>query len=197
MHIHALLGQHSTRFDMQVSVIVWVVVVAFAITFVITMLALIDRITVKEGYLKILFAKLILEIVAAGLFLFYAGISSTYPDRQRRGIVKLTDPGRDWPVTVKVASTSTSMISTLPSHYGRTVELEIYPPFQGQPHMDVKLIPGVPTFFVVRPHPRSDGRDSVWSTGLEVDFMWPSEKDNEAQQYFKTNNLIAEFNLYP
>jgi hypothetical protein len=49
----------------------WVIVGAFAITFVVTIAALIGVVGIQPQYLSRLFTKLILEIIAAGLFLFY------------------------------------------------------------------------------------------------------------------------------
>lgn len=52
----------------------WLVVLAFAVTFTVTILALIGRVIIDRGYMKALFAKLILEVIAAGFFLFYQGL---------------------------------------------------------------------------------------------------------------------------
>jgi hypothetical protein len=60
----------------------WIIVVGFGITFVITLLGLIringrSVIEIQERYMKILFSKLILEIIAAGFFIFYQGGTPT------------------------------------------------------------------------------------------------------------------------
>lgn len=51
----------------------WIVIVAFAVTLFITIGALIGHFYIEPRYLKILFVKLILEVIAAALFLFYRG----------------------------------------------------------------------------------------------------------------------------
>jgi hypothetical protein len=54
----------------------WVIVIAFAITFAVTIGALIKKIKIDRRYLTPLFVKLILEVIAAGLFLFYNGFNA-------------------------------------------------------------------------------------------------------------------------
>jgi hypothetical protein len=57
----------------------WVVTIAFAVTCTVTLGALIGKFKIKEKYLTPLFVKLILEVIAAGLFLFYSGHSASEP----------------------------------------------------------------------------------------------------------------------
>ncbi|WP_419937398.1 hypothetical protein [Candidatus Palauibacter sp.] len=49
----------------------WVVVVGFVLTMIVTILALVGILNVRETYLKRLFAVLVVEMVGAGFFLFY------------------------------------------------------------------------------------------------------------------------------
>ncbi|NQT12651.1 MAG: hypothetical protein HQ582_07880 [Planctomycetes bacterium] len=58
----------------------WVVVVAFAVTFIITMLGLVEVIKIKPQYFQPLFYKMVIEIIAAGFFLFYAAFENEPPD---------------------------------------------------------------------------------------------------------------------
>ena len=71
----------------------WVVVTAFAITLLITILGLIHKVQVAEPYLNRLFAVLIAELVPAGFFLFQFGIkeeaSSKTLGELKRGIARL------------------------------------------------------------------------------------------------------------
>lgn len=53
--------------------IVWVVIGAFVITFFVTILALCNKIAIPRPYLRALFVKMLLEVIAAGFFLFYTG----------------------------------------------------------------------------------------------------------------------------
>lgn len=53
----------------------WVVVTAFAITFAITILALIGKVPIAEPYLNRLFAVLVADLIPAGFFLFRIGIN--------------------------------------------------------------------------------------------------------------------------
>jgi hypothetical protein len=57
----------------------WVIVISFAITFLVTISALVGRYRIEEKYLSKLFTALILEIVAAGFFLFYHPVSRAQP----------------------------------------------------------------------------------------------------------------------
>ncbi|WP_347260791.1 hypothetical protein [Rudaea sp.] len=56
----------------------WAVVFIFIATAVVTLLGLIGRVKLKESYLKILFVKLILEVIVAAFFLFYQGPTTRY-----------------------------------------------------------------------------------------------------------------------
>jgi hypothetical protein len=73
----------------------WTVIVAFAVTLFITIGALIGRFKIQPRYLNALFVKLILEVVAAALFLFYRGPGEELPpySGEWRGTVSWTD---DW-----------------------------------------------------------------------------------------------------
>jgi len=76
----------------------WIVVVAFAITFIVTILALLHRVTkvtIDPKYLKWLFTKMILEIIAGGFFLFYTGVApiSDVPDISGTWEYKCTQHG--------------------------------------------------------------------------------------------------------
>jgi len=57
----------------------WIVVISFAITFLVTISALGGHYRIEEKYLSKLFTALILEIVSAGFFLFYRPVSHTQP----------------------------------------------------------------------------------------------------------------------
>jgi hypothetical protein len=48
--------------------IVWIIVVAFGITFVVTILGLMGWVRIEKSFLKVLFGKLILEIVISGVY---------------------------------------------------------------------------------------------------------------------------------
>jgi len=63
---------------MLFTAIAWVVIVAFALTFVVTILALCKVIKIRQGYLRLLFTKMILEVIAGGFYLFYTGLG-TFP----------------------------------------------------------------------------------------------------------------------
>ena len=52
----------------------WVVVAAFAVTFAVTILALVDGVTMAEHYLDRLFMVLVAEMIPAGFFLFRVGV---------------------------------------------------------------------------------------------------------------------------
>lgn len=54
-------------------IIGWIIVVGFAATLVITLLSLVGKITIEQQYKKVLFRSLVLEMVAAGFFIFYQG----------------------------------------------------------------------------------------------------------------------------
>jgi hypothetical protein len=60
----------------------WIIVVAFAVIFAMTILALVGIVKLPARYRAVLFTKLILEVIAAGLFLFYRGMTS--PELPRR-----------------------------------------------------------------------------------------------------------------
>jgi hypothetical protein len=62
-----------------VSVAGWIVVVAFAATFIVSIAALIGWIKVDEKYRSRLFTSCVLKFVAAGCFLFYSGFSHAEP----------------------------------------------------------------------------------------------------------------------
>lgn len=51
----------------------WIVILGFAATLTITLLGLIGKVTIRDGYMKALFSAMILEIISAGFFLFYQG----------------------------------------------------------------------------------------------------------------------------
>lgn len=58
----------------------WVMLFAFAVTFLVSILALTRVIRLADDrYLKLLFVKMICEVVAAGLFLFYNGTFNYEP----------------------------------------------------------------------------------------------------------------------
>ena len=57
----------------------WVIVLAFTVTFIVTILALCKKIEMKPSYLGMLFTKLVLEIVAAGFFIFKHGVGQVPP----------------------------------------------------------------------------------------------------------------------
>ncbi|MEA3188993.1 MAG: hypothetical protein QOD99_2823 [Chthoniobacter sp.] len=61
---------------MLFSAIAWIIIVAFGVTFIVTVLALCGVIEIAPGFLKLLFGKMILEIIAGGFYLFYSGLSS-------------------------------------------------------------------------------------------------------------------------
>lgn len=56
-----------------------VIVVAFASTFTVVLLALVGKLNMDKEFLRLLVYKLVLEIVAGGIFLFYAGIKLDSP----------------------------------------------------------------------------------------------------------------------
>ncbi|HTG35129.1 MAG TPA: hypothetical protein VLB76_19605 [Thermoanaerobaculia bacterium] len=57
----------------------WVVLFAFCLTFIVSMLALTKVIRLADPrYLRLLFVKMILEVAAAGFFLFYNGTLNFY-----------------------------------------------------------------------------------------------------------------------
>lgn len=59
-------------------VIGWMVVTLFGLTAIVTLLSLIGKLQIDPGYQKKLFNSLILEIVAAGFFLFYEAYSQSH-----------------------------------------------------------------------------------------------------------------------
>ena len=64
-------------------VVGWIIVCGFGITFIVTILALIKIkgnkiIEIEDKYMKILFGKLILEIIAAAFFIFFQGSTPTF-----------------------------------------------------------------------------------------------------------------------
>lgn len=60
----------------------WVVVVAFAVTFSVTIVALTtNKLTIAPSYLKGLFVSLIIEVISASFFLFYKGIGEESSSR--------------------------------------------------------------------------------------------------------------------
>ncbi|MDQ5827129.1 MAG: hypothetical protein M3441_23445 [Chloroflexota bacterium] len=59
--------------------IVWIIVVAFAATYVISICALTGIIKVEKKFLAPLFAQSVLPILAAGLFLFYTSVRTPSP----------------------------------------------------------------------------------------------------------------------
>jgi energy-coupling factor transporter transmembrane protein EcfT len=64
---------------MLFTAIAWIIIVAFAVTFVVTILALCGVIKkIPPGFLKLLFGKMILEVIAGGFYIFYTGLS-TFP----------------------------------------------------------------------------------------------------------------------
>lgn len=79
-------------------VIGWIVVVAFAITFIVTIFSLIGKISIEQKYFKFLFFKLLLEIVAAGFFLFYSGVQplASTPDLVGEWEYKCTQHGKGY-----------------------------------------------------------------------------------------------------
>lgn len=54
-------------------IIGWTIVLGFAATLIITLLSLVGKIVIEEQYKKVLFRSLVLEMVAAGFFIFYQG----------------------------------------------------------------------------------------------------------------------------
>lgn len=87
-------------------VVGWIILIAFAATLFITIGALINKISIKEFYLKRLFASLILEIIAAAFFLFYNG-----PDNKMKpytgewtGAIHWTD---EWSKELMISGDST------------------------------------------------------------------------------------------
>lgn len=58
----------------------WVIVVAFAITFVVAILGICGKFKMEPVYRRRLFTALILEIVASGFFLFRHGLGQVAPD---------------------------------------------------------------------------------------------------------------------
>lgn len=58
-----------------VLVLGWIIVVGFAVTFLVTIGALIGKFKISRKYLALFVTKLVLEVVAAGFFLFYNGIT--------------------------------------------------------------------------------------------------------------------------
>src|SRR4051812_37128435 len=61
---------------MLFNAIAWIIIVAFAVTFLVTILAVCNVLTIPANFLRLLFYKLILEIVAGGFYIFYTGYSS-------------------------------------------------------------------------------------------------------------------------
>lgn len=57
----------------------WIIVIAFGVTFIVTILALTNAIKLPGRYLPILFTKLVLEIIAGAFFLFYRGVEAQTP----------------------------------------------------------------------------------------------------------------------
>jgi hypothetical protein len=60
-------------------VIASVIILGFAATLTITLLAMAHVIEIGDGFLRILFTKMILEVVAAGFFLFRSGLTPPPP----------------------------------------------------------------------------------------------------------------------
>jgi hypothetical protein len=60
-------------------IVAFIVVIIFAATAFVTLGAVINKIKIRDGFLNILFTKLIIEVIAAFFFIFYAGPAPKVP----------------------------------------------------------------------------------------------------------------------
>lgn len=76
---------------MEKNVLIWTCIFVFVATSIITLLGIINRITIDKRYLNALFSALILEIVSIGIMAFKSSIPSpTNPDFLK---ITMPDPG--------------------------------------------------------------------------------------------------------
>lgn len=181
-----MLAQTSAQLDLAVEVMVWIVVCAFAVTFVVTILGILQIVTIRDRFLIALFGKMMLEIVIAGLFLFYKGVS---PDHTESGLVSLADTGWNWPDG---------------KWRGKTIYVQFVPEFRSTPRVVVELLERIGDSdgyqFSAKIHdgPDTSSRSPVTPKGFYMDFFWPKQSTGDSwptPEYAR--NIYAKYIAYP
>ena len=104
--------------------IVWIIVAAFLVITVITILGLIQKISISPGYMKVLFTKMVLGFVGAGFFIFYQGNNVTVEPHDAN-LVCFNDIGETESLVVQKGGKTILNISGKPENDFRNIERKV------------------------------------------------------------------------